>query len=135
MENDKVVFPLPPEGCLLVSTSEAFVAPTVKYWKLPGPFKQYLGSGTKERILKNYFATLPSTKLHSQLKHNLELMVWYSYYKSQSLVTQLQDLLKIILTSIHEDSDLGKMQQWLSSHETDIYSGCMEHRSSSAFSS
>lgn len=28
-----------------------------------------------------------------------------------------------------------KMDQWLVSHETDIYSGCLEHRLSSAFSS
>lgn len=91
---NRVVFPLPPKGCskkyslvrVLVQTSEQVWDLAVKFWKLPGPFKQYLGSGTKERVLKNYFSTLPPTELHSQLKRHLELMAWSSYYHSTGLV-------------------------------------------------
>lgn len=131
----RVVFPLPIQGGVLVHTSELVWDPAFKFWKLPGPFKQYLGSGTKERVLKNYFSTLPPTELHSQLKRTLELMAWSSYYHSPGLVSQLKDALKIILSTVHENSNMAKFDQWLSSHETNIYSGCIEHRLSSAFSS
>lgn len=86
-------------------------------------------------MLKNYFATLPDTELKSQLRRVFELMGWCSNYQSPGLVKLMKEILVSIVGTIHEGPITMELETWIKSHETDIYSGCLDHRLMSAFSS
>lgn len=87
--NEHCKFPLMEEKGVIVSLSDAFVLHDQTFWKIHGPYKQYLGSGTKERVLRNYFSTMPATELYTETNLSTSLVQLLQISRSRRAITGL----------------------------------------------